>query len=173
MELGGLNKFRVWQLYRRHQLRERISKYVFILSIVKKVAVNLAHSRSDSMTKIPCRLIAHAKRAFNLQRRYAFLGFGHEVDREKPLGQWKMCVVKNRTASYLKLITAGVTVVLRTLRDCRNALTLTARTHNTFRPAQARQLRPAFFVASELRNKFWKIQVGLEGFGRFPFHSYA
>src|SRR5204863_10119335 len=59
----------------------------------QKLAVNLTHSRSDTMAEIPRRFISNIKRALHLQRGHAFLRFGHQVDRQKPLRQRKVSMV--------------------------------------------------------------------------------
>ena len=125
------------------------------------------------MAEIPSRLVSHAKRPLDLQCRHAFLRFRHEVNGNKPLRERKVCIVKDRAACYRELIATCVAVVLVTLRDCRNAFRLAARTSHAFRPPQGGQLLSAFFVASELCEKLRKVHVGFEGFSRFFVHNYA
>src|SRR5438874_1785804 len=148
-------------------------RFIHFYNPSKKLAVNLAHRSSDSMAKIPSRLVSNTKRPFHLKRAHAFLRFGHQINREKPFRQRKVRIVKDCTASCRKLIAALVTVVLIAINYLRNALRLAAWTSNTARPAQTCKLCSAFFIASELLNKLRKVHVAFEGFGRFCVHSYA
>src|SRR5437773_11540149 len=139
----------------------------------QKLAVNLAHGSADAVAEITSRLVSNAECSLDLQGRHAFLRFRHEVNGNKPLRERKVCIVKDGSACYRELIATCVAVVLVTLRDCRNAFRLTARTSHAFRPPQGGQLLSAFFVASELCEKLRKVHVGFEGFSRFFVHNYA
>src|SRR5205823_3638526 len=102
----------------------------------QKLAVNLTHGRTDAMAEIPSCLVSNAKRPLHLKRTHAFFRFCHQIDCKEPFRERKVSVVKDRAASYGKLIATSVAVILVALRDCRNALRLTARTSNTVRPAK-------------------------------------
>src|SRR5205823_1439288 len=147
--------------------------FIHFYNAAQKLAVNLAHGSADAMAEIPSRLVSHAKRPLDLQCRHAFLRFRHEVNGNKPLRERKVCIVKDGSACYRELIATCVAVVLVTLRDCRNAFRLAARTSHAFRPPQGGQLLSAFFVASELPEQLWKVHIGFEGFSRFFVHNYA
>jgi hypothetical protein len=138
----------------------------------QKLAVNLSHGRTYAVTEIPSRFIGNAKCPLHLKRTHALFRFRHKVDRQKPLRERKVRVVKDRPACYRKLITTSVAVVLVALRDCRNAFRLAAWTHNAFRPSQRGKLCAALFIASELRDQLRKVHVCFEGLGRF-IHCYA
>src|SRR5207244_2560329 len=84
----------------------------------QKLAVNLPHGSSDAETQIPSCLVSDAKRALHLQRRHTLFRFRHQVDCKEPFRERKVSVMKDRAASYGKLIATSVAVVLVTLRDC-------------------------------------------------------
>src|SRR5680860_3594 len=67
---------------------------------------NFAHGGADSMAEIPCCFVRHAERALNLISRYAFPGFRHHVNGQKPFPQRKMTIMEDRTGSYRELIAA-------------------------------------------------------------------
>jgi hypothetical protein len=139
----------------------------------EKLTVNLSHGGTDAVAEIPSSLISNVKRSLHLERRHTFLGFRHEVDREKPLRERKVGIVKDCSASCRKLVTAFVTVILIALQYSRNAVGLTARTRNTFRPAKLSESSAAFLIVAKLLNQFGQIHFSFKGLGRFSFHSYA
>src|SRR5439155_3963026 len=147
--------------------------FIHFYDSAQKLAVNLTHRRPNSMTKMPSCFIGNVQRASHLQRGHSFLRFCHEIDRQKPPRQWKVGIVKDCAASCRKLVTAVVTIVLVALYHARDTFRLATRTRHAFGPAQGCKLRPAFFVASELLNKLWKVHVAFEGFGWFFVHNYA
>lgn len=73
---------------------------------VKHRLVGLNHSRTDSMTEIPCGLIADSKRPLNLASRNSLFRFAEKIGRRKPLFEWEMGVVEDRPGGYGELIAA-------------------------------------------------------------------
>src|SRR5712692_3449583 len=51
-------------------------------------AVGFFNCLTDTVTEIPCRLVAYGKSPFKLIRGHRFLGLDHKVDREKPFPKW-------------------------------------------------------------------------------------
>src|ERR1043166_323468 len=120
--------------------------FVNLYNAFKKLAVHIAHCCADTVTKIPCCLISHAKCAFHLQRTNAFFAFSHEVNSDEPLAKRQMAIVEDRAGSGRKPITASIAVVLLAFLKRGNALALTARANNARRPAQLGKAHPAFIL---------------------------
>ena len=70
------------------------------------------------MAEIPSRLVSDTKRPLHLQRAtFPSCDLGHKIDRQKPLRERKVGIVKDRAARYRKLIATLVAVVLLALRS--------------------------------------------------------
>src|SRR6266446_6374972 len=116
------------------------------------------------MAEIPRRLIRDCQSALHLISRDAFLGLTNEIDRKKPLPQWQVRVMEDRTRRDGELIAAGIAVKLRLLLKLGNALGLTTGTFDAFRPAKVCQIVAALVAAAEFLNQVYKVNVGLERF---------
>jgi len=125
--------------------------FVHLNSTVKHGLVCFFHGRTDAMTEIPCRLVGTfvlaPDRALELVSTHAFLGFTKQQRREKPLLQWQMGIVEDRSSRDGELIVAILAVeeLLRGLQfDDRH---LAARALRAIWPAQPDKNLAAFFVS--------------------------
>ena len=139
----------------------------------QKLRIGFPHGRTDAMAQVPRGLIGDVQGAFDLQGANSFLAFGHQVNRNEPLNERKVGVVKDRAGRGRKLIAAGVALVLIALREYGDAFASAARAIHTFRPAKLSQANAALFFGAEKLNELHQIDLSLEcGFGR-SFHFYA
>lgn len=66
--------------------------------------VSLRHRMPDAVTEVPRGFITHSNRALDLQGGHSLLRFAEKVRREKPLGEWKMRIVKHGAGCNRKLV---------------------------------------------------------------------
>ena len=133
--------------------------FIHFDSTVQHGPLYFFHSSADAVAEIPSGLVADLDRSPYLVSRNSFLAFDHQIDGQKPFPKRQMCVVKDRSTSDRKLITALVAIVLIALRDCRNAFRFTARTLNAFRPFQIGKISAALFVSSKTLNQVDQVYV--------------
>src|ERR1019366_4792701 len=70
--------------------------FVHFDGAVEHWLISGGHCRADSVTEIPCRLIASdSERALNLASRNSLFGFAKQQDCEKPLSQWQMGIMEH------------------------------------------------------------------------------
>jgi len=125
--------------------------FIHFDSTIKHGLIDLFHGCTDAVTEIPRRFVGTfmqtPDRALELVSTHAFLGFTKQQRREKPLLQWQMGIVEDRSSRDGELIVAILAVeeLLRGLQfDDRH---LAARALRAIWPAQPDKNLAAFFVS--------------------------
>jgi len=131
--------------------------FIDLYDAVQRCWVDFLHRSADTMAQIPRRLVRDAQRALELVRAHAFLGLAQQVDTEKPLPQWQVRIVEDRSGSHRELVAASIAVKLIALYDLRNLVRIAARASNLIRPAQSLKVSSASIFAVELLNQSAKV----------------
>lgn len=119
-------------------------------STVKHGLIYFLHGRTNSMAKIPSRLVGTfvlaPNRALELHRTHSLLGFAEQQNGEEPLLQRQMGIIEDRSSGDGELIVARFAV--EELLGCLqfNDGHLAAHAFNAAGPAQTHQNLAAFFV---------------------------
>ncbi len=141
----------------------RLAAHISLVNLhdaLQKFTVGVPHGRADTVAEVPRRLIGDVERALHLEGTDAFLALGHQVDRQKPLGQRKVCVVKNRARRNRKVIVAPVAVELLAGRDFRDDGAVAARAANASRPAKSGKPFAALVVVAVLLDELNEVNFG-------------
>lgn len=123
--------------------------FVHLDLAVQHRAIHFDHRGSDAVTEVPRGLVADAKRALDLTGRHSFLGLAEQQRRHKPLAQWQVRIVENRSGGYSELVVATGAIEKLLFGFEFDRMFLAAQAARTIREAQATQQFAAPLISRE------------------------
>ena len=126
-------------------------RFVHFYFAIEHGFVSLSHRSADSVTEIPCSLVADPKRALDLICADSFASFYQQEYRHEPRSERKMRVIEDRSGEYRELIATLAASELLARFHIPYVTILAARARHAFGPAEAsKNLAAGFIVAIEL-----------------------
>lgn len=105
------------------------------------------HRGADSVTQIPCRLVAsESECALNLASRHALFGFAEQQRSEKPFCEWQVGIVEDRASGHRELVVTLFAVVESLFGFEFRCVHVASRAADAFRPAQTSKHLAALFI---------------------------
>src|SRR5271156_624653 len=121
--------------------------FVYFDLAVEYGLLGFNHCETDAVAEIPCCLITDSKRALNLTSGHAFLRFTKQQGSHKPLCQWQVGIVENRSSGNGELVIAGLAVEQFSLSLQFNGAFLTSQATHAIGPSETRKKFAASFVS--------------------------
>ena len=105
---AALSNANYWSLIAPALGTLRLSADVHLVNFDRpcEFVVSLSHCGPDTMTEIPCGLIADSQRALDLVSRHSLAALAEQVGAEKPLPEVQMGIVEDRCGSDRELVMA-------------------------------------------------------------------
>jgi hypothetical protein len=130
--------------------------FIYLDNAVEFAFISLQHGRSDAMTEVPRRFIAHADSSLNLASRHSLLSLAQEKSSQEPLPQRQMGIMEDRSRGCAKLVVAAITVKLSAVRNwC--GFRLAAWALRTIGPTQLFYNQAALFIRTKFLAQFGEV----------------